>query len=137
MREPHVIRLRGPWKFTPLSRTVGDLPLPAVGKVTMPCDWGDSLGRDFRGRVCYVRRFGRPEFMPAYEQLWLVFNGIRSAATVSLNGERLGEVRGDDPGNFELTGKLAARNVLEVIVEQPAEATEPGGITGIVQLEIE
>lgn len=103
----------------------------------MPADWSATLGPDFRGRVCYVRRFGRPGFPEPYEQIWIVFNGIRSRATVSLNGKRLGEVEGDDPGNFEVTDQLDFRNVLEVIVEHPADAPEAGGLVGIVQLEIE
>lgn len=137
MREPHVIRLRGPWEYTPLECVDADRPLPPAGKITMPADWSGTLGHDFRGRVRYIRRFGRPGFPEPYEQMWIVFGGIRGRATVSLNGTRLGEVTGDDPGNFEVTDKLAFRNLLEVVVEQPADAPEPGGIVGIVQLEIE
>ena len=103
----------------------------------MPGDWGSSLGRDFRGRVCYIRRFGRPGFPEPYEQMWITFHGLRGQAIVSLNGRPLGELFGDDPGNFEVTDRLDFRNVLEVIVEQPADAAEPGGIIGVVQLEIE
>ena len=55
----------------------------------------------------------------------------------SLNGKPFGEIDGSDPGNFEVTDKLDFRNMLEVIVEQPADAAEPGGIVGEVQLEIE
>ena len=137
MREPHVIRLRGPWEFMPLARWGEDATLSPPGKVTMPCDWSASLGRDFRGRVCYLRRFGQPGFVEPYEQMWITFNGIRGRATVSLNGQPLGEVEGDDPGNFEVTGRLEFRNILEVIVEQPADAPEPGGLVGEVRLEIE
>jgi hypothetical protein len=66
-----------------------------------------------------------------------VFGGIRSRAAVSLNGVLLGEVEADDPGNFEVTDKLEFRNVLEVIVDHPADAPMAGGLVGIVQLEIE
>ena len=137
MRQPHVIRLRGPWEYSPLERLGSTGPLPPPGKIKMPCDWADTLGRDFRGRVCYLRRFGKPGFPEPYEQMWIVFSGVRARATVSLNGQPLGEVESDDPGNFEVTGKLDFRNVLEVIIEQPADAADPGGIIGEVRLEIE
>lgn len=137
MRQPHVIRLRGPWEYSPLERFDANAPLPPAGKLTMPTDWADTLGRDFRGRVCYLRRFGRPGFPEPYEQMWIVFSGVRSRATVLLNGQPLGQIEGDDPGNFEVTNRLEFRNVLEVIVEHPANATEPGGIIGEVKLEIE
>lgn len=137
MREPHVIRLRGPWEFTPLESFIAIGELPPPGKLTMPCDWADTLGRDFRGRVCYLRRFGRPGFPEPYEQMWIVFNGVRSRATVSLNGQPLGEIEANEPGNFEVTDRLEFRNVLEVVVEHPAEAAEPGGLIGEVRLEIE
>ena len=103
----------------------------------MPCDWSATLGSDFRGRVCYLRRFGRPGFPEPYEQMWIVFGGVRSRAIVSLNGQLLGEISDTDPGNFEVTDRLDFRNVLEVIVEQPADTAEPGGLIGEVRLEIE
>ncbi len=137
MREAHVIRLRGPWEYAPRARFDSAGPLPPAGKVRMPCDWADTLGRDFRGRVCYLRRFGRPGFPEPYEQMWIVFSGVRTHATVSLNGQFLGEIAGDEPGNFEVTDRLDFRNLLEVVVEQPSEAAEPGGIIGEVRLEIE
>jgi hypothetical protein len=103
----------------------------------MPCDWSASLGHDFRGRVRYLRRFGRPGFPEPYEQIWIVFNGVRSRASVSLNGDPLGELQADDPGNFEVTNRLEFRNILEVIVEHPAQTPDPGGLIGEVHLEIE
>lgn len=69
--------------------------------------------------------------------MWIVFNGLHGRARVSLNGQPLGEVEADDPGNLEVTGRLDLRNILEVVVEQPAEANEPGGIVGEVHLEIQ
>jgi hypothetical protein len=69
--------------------------------------------------------------------MWIVFSGVRSRASVSLNGQPLGELEGDEPGNFEVTGRLEFRNILEVVVEHPADASEPGGIVGEVRLEIE
>jgi hypothetical protein len=136
MRDPHVIRLRGPWEYAPLERFDSDGPLPAPGKITMPADWSATLGADFRGRVRYVRRFGKPGFTEPYEQIWIVCTVVRSRADVLLNGELLGEVIGDEPGIFEVTGKLESRNMLEVVVEHAAKAPDPGGIIGEVRLEI-
>jgi hypothetical protein len=69
--------------------------------------------------------------------MWIVFSGVRSRASVLLNGEPLGDIEGEDPGNFEVTDRLQYRNVLEVLVQHPAGAPEPGGIVGEVRLEIE
>jgi hypothetical protein len=136
MREPNVIRLRGPWEYSPLERSDSNDPLPASGKQTMPADWSSTLGANFRGRVRYLRRFGKPGFTEPYEQLWIVCQQVRSRASVLLNGEVLGEVSGDQPGIFEVTDKLAFRNMLELVVEHPAGAGEAGGIVGDVRLEI-
>jgi hypothetical protein len=136
MREPHVIRLRGPWEYSPLERFDADAPLPPPGKQTMPGDWSSTLGANFRGRVRYTRRFGKPGFTEPYEQLWIVCQQVHSHAQVLLNGEVLGEVLGDQPGIFEVTDKLAFRNMLEMVVEHPVGAVEAGGIIGDVQLEI-
>ena len=63
------------------------------------------------GRTRYTRRFGRPTNLgPAI--VWLVFEGRTGPAEVWLNDERLGQLTGD--GEFEVTGRLAERNGVEV-----------------------
>ena len=157
MPYPHTIRLRGPWQFEPLVRyaltadgtieSLDDVPPP--GRVTVPCDWGDSLGHDFRGRVRYRRSFNPPGSLDAHERVWLVVTGADARGDVSLNATRLGEVRGYAIGaSFDITALVAARNEITLDVELPAHGgsedeplrpgreTLPGGPIGDVYLEI-
>ena len=62
MPHVHTIRLRGPWPYEPISRSIrrddGRVSetsddLPPGGRLQMPADWGRTLGPDFRGRVRY------------------------------------------------------------------------------------
>jgi hypothetical protein len=158
-RPPHVIRLRGPWEYEPLERLVlsadgagvpAGEPLPAPGRITMPADWGRTLGIDFRGRVRYVRRFGRPTNLAAGQRVWLACDGVDLRGTASLNGRPLGEVDGYRvPARFDVTAQLDERNELAIVVELPPldyraeQAARPdrvglaGGVIGEVRLEIE
>ena len=88
----HVIRLRGPWEYCPLARTVmladGSRrretdDLPAAGRIIMPADWGATLGADFHGRVSYLRRFGRPTGLDAARPRG---TGYRSRRCLRLRG---------------------------------------------------
>src|SRR6266581_1383182 len=98
---PHRIRLRGPWEYEALAPAAGDqpLPLPAPGRMTMPCAWGDGPLAGFAGRVRFRRRFGYPGRLDAHERVWLTFAGASDRAAVSLNGTPLG--RHEGPGGFE------------------------------------
>ena len=63
--------------------------------------------------------------------MWLVFERVVGPAEVRLNDELLGAI--DGSGAFDVTDRLAKRNVLEVVVV----ATDDGcGIVGDVVLEI-
>jgi beta-mannosidase len=154
----HVIRLRGPWEYEPLGRlliaadgtrreSTGELPPP--GRMHLPADWGETLGPDFRGRVRYRRRFGRPTNIEPHEQVWLVIDGVDYFAAVSLNGKSLGCVIGyQDRAEFDIRDLLAERNLLTLDVELPSYETGsaaparpgrdqmPGGPIGEVRLEI-
>jgi len=156
---PHVIRLRGPWVYQPLERQVlaGDGSvvavaggLPEAGRITLPDDWGKTLGGDFRGRVRYVRRFGRPSNLDRAQRVWLVCDGVDLRATCELNARALGPIEGYRRAvRFDITSELAERNELTVDVElppldyqseqglRPDRAGLPGGIIGEVRLEIE
>ena len=158
-RSPHVIRLRGPWEYEPLERLVlaadgtiatADEPLPAPGRAIMPADWGRTLGTDFRGRVRYLRNFGRPTNLAVGERVWLVCDGVDLRGEASLNGRPLGELHGYRAATrFDVTTELDARNELAIVVELPPldDRTEQvlrydrvglaGGIIGEVRLEIE
>lgn len=152
----HIIRLRGPWEYEILCQskllpdgTIIDerCELPPPGKVTMPCDWGESLGNDFRGQVRYIRRFGCPTNLTS-ERIDLVFQHIDESGIADLNGNTLGDIpAGGRPARFDVTNLLKERNKLIVDVDSPCargdrysprgnRAALTGGIVGEVRLEI-
>ena len=161
MEQPHVIRLRGPWELQPLERdpppgdseTKGSgvisekTPDPFVVRVTVPGDWGESLGGDFCGRARYQRRFNRPTNLTSAERVWLVLEAVDYQADLTLNGHPLGAMRSLQPARFDITAALELSNLLTVDVSLPAtvfadstlrrtRAGQPGGLIGEVRLEI-
>jgi hypothetical protein len=157
MPYPHTIRLRGPWQVEPLARGIvangrlieRDDNLPAAGRGTVPSDWGDLLGKDFRGRVRYRRSFNPPGALDSHERLWLVVEGVDARGCLSLNGVPLGEVHGYALwASFDVTSVVSRRNELVLDVELPAASgnseaplrpgreTMPGGPIGEVRLEV-
>ena len=155
---PHVIRLRGPWRYEPLART-RRLPcgtseilpgcLPSAGQTQVPADWGEVLGPEFRGRVRYQRRFNRPSGMADVLRIDLVIECVDAFGEVRLNGLPLGVI---PPGFREFRAEIASRlelyNLLDVDVELPecietsaplprgSRDGSPGGLVGEVRLEI-
>ncbi|HEX4142103.1 MAG TPA: hypothetical protein VHY91_01025 [Pirellulales bacterium] len=157
MSQPHVIRLRGPWQYEPLAQWILDAegtqrtvePLPPAGRMVMPADWSEPLGRDFRGRVRFLRSFGRPTRLEPDEQVWLVCDGVDLTGWALLNGEQLGPLPGfRQPASFDVTSRLKERNELAIDVElpplsyddeqqlRPDRAGLAGGVIGEVRLEI-
>ena len=156
---PHIIRLRGPWQYEPLERlrlaadgeTVADnASLPPPGEAILPADWTRTLGADFRGRVRYRRRFGRPTNLAAGQAVWLVLGGVDLRGEAWLNEQPLGRVDGyREPARFLVTDRLAERNQLILDVELPPldfqseqrlrsdRAGLAGGPIGEVRLEID
>jgi hypothetical protein len=155
---PHAIRLRGPWDYEILAHASTDergqpcFPASDVapaGRTTLPGDWGDVFGHDFRGRVRYRRRFNRPSGLDSHERVWLVAEGADARASVALNGRRLGEVPGYalhgefdvtewvEPGN-ELTLEVELPGVEpgEIRLQRPGRERKPGGPLGEVRLEV-
>jgi hypothetical protein len=115
----------------------------------LPADWGATLGRDFRGRVAYLRRFGRPTGLDAADRVELVITRVDAWGSVRLNGRELGEIPvGGQVWRCDITLHMAPRNELVVEVELPglAGASQPparpgrdglpGGLIGEVRLEI-
>jgi len=126
---PHRIRLRGPWEYEPVF---GPAPLPAPGRMTMPCRWRDQGLPGFSGTVRFRRHFGYPGRIDHFERVWLTFAGLTGNAEVRLNGQLLGPGKEEGPFEFEITSLLQNRNTLEVEVAGP----EDGGLWGEVALEI-
>lgn len=142
--QPHVIRLRGPWEYEPLgcvkrdidgSLREFDVELPPPGRVQMPSDWSGSLGSEFRGRVGFDRRFGRPTGLTDQSQVMLVIESVRETGHVTLNGSQLGTLRfGESHFCCDVTELLGTRNKLTIEVEALGDVA--GGVTGEVRLEI-
>lgn len=99
--------------------------------MTVPTTLRDGGLPGYAGGVRFVRRFGRPTNLAVGDSVWLVFEGVRGAAEVRLNGQELGRVEGT--GRFEVGGFLAERNAVAVTVKA---ADDSGGIVGDVVLEI-
>jgi hypothetical protein len=109
----HTIRLRGPWQNEPLEGAEG----------TVRC----------------TRHFNKPTGLDGGERVWLVIDGIASAATISLNGAAVGQVShvspGDAPTRFDITPLLLARSKIEIDL-QLLQGSEPLACLGEVRLEI-
>ncbi len=122
-------------------------PAKLTGKATLPCDWSDALGPDFRGKVRYRRRFNRPSGLDPHERVWLVIEGVDAFGSAALNGRALGDIRGYAlPASFDVTDLLGPGNELSLDVElplvmplgvlRPGVEGRSGGPIGEVRLEI-
>jgi hypothetical protein len=121
----HRIRLRGPWEVRPHPEGVPH------GRMTVPGTLRDGGWAGFAGRVSFYRRFGRPSNLGPKETVWLVFERVVGRAEVRLDDELLGPL--DGAGSFDITARLARRNLLEVVVDATDDAC---GIIGEVAIEI-
>jgi hypothetical protein len=129
----HTIRLHGPWEYE-IVRGEGRRAAPA-GHVTIPADWSETLGPEFRGRVRYLRRFHRPTGLAKGQRVFLCVERVEISGAVSLNGRLLGAAAATGgPFRFEVGSDLVRYNALVIEVES---LERPGGVTGSVRLEIE
>ncbi|MFP6573967.1 MAG: hypothetical protein VB912_02360 [Pirellulaceae bacterium] len=155
----HTIRLRGPWDYIPLCRTVWtaagtsqkiDGPVPAAGRLKIPTSWQETLGEDFFGRVRYQRSFHCPTGLTEHDQVFIVIEQLDALGSVTLNDQHLGDIPpGADPTRFEITILLQQRNQLEVVVDLPMTDSNSatlirsnreqraGGLIGEVKIEIQ
>src|SRR6266436_2841858 len=133
---PHIIRLREPWKRERLEN----------------------------GTVRLTRRFHRPTGLDAKSRVWLVVEDVDWEAEIALNERLLGravcsqgqlvgtahptEMRAC-PVRFEITDMLRPENLVSIVVSspllgedgraepRPGREGQPGGLIGLVRLEIE
>ncbi len=129
----HVIRLRGPWQFEVIESR-SEMPTATSGKQTMPGDWSTTLGPDFRGTVAYRRVFHRPTGLEPEQGVWIVIEPLAGTADVTLNQTSLGTLESTG-GRFAIESILADDNRLEIVVTHHDDG--PGGLTGLVSLEIQ
>ncbi|QDU55989.1 hypothetical protein [Aeoliella mucimassa] len=132
----HCIRLRGPWRYEVLERQAGDPTRSSEGKQQLPADWSSTLGDDFRGTVRFVRKFHQPTGLETDQQVWLSIESLVSSARVTLNDQMLPDC---EAGNWrhEVHKLLLPSNELTIEVTHPHQAAGPGGLDGLVQLEIQ
>lgn len=125
---PHRIRLRGPWEYQPLTPREG-----TVGRMTMPCRWGDGGLASFAGTVRFLRRFHWPSAIDPLERIWLTLAGVTGSADLSLNEHPLAPPPETESFELEVTRFLQARNVLRVDLTAD---TPSAGLWGEVALEV-
>jgi hypothetical protein len=126
-----------------------DGELPPAGTCTLPSDWSDSVGADFRGRIRYLRSFGCPSGLDPGVRVDLVIGQLDAWGSVYLNHVLLGQIaEGNTGARFNVTRRLVRRNEVRIEVELPSEAGAarvlprpgrehlPGGVLGEVRLEI-
>jgi len=146
-----------------LQKVTNDLP--PGGTLDLPADWGPALGQDFQGIVRFSRRFHCPTGLDAHSRVWLVLEDVDASASIDLNDRFLGRAvfsrlpesaKPDNgqwqrcPARFEITGDLRPLNQLSITVSSliaapddsrpyagPGDERKPGGLIGLVQLEIE
>lgn len=82
-----------------------------------------------RARTTHSRKFGRPRTLDANERVWLICAALPGAAEVALNGQLVGTAAVGGPFAADITERLQARNIVELMVE----STE---LIGTVALEI-
>jgi len=133
--------------------------LPPRGTIELPADCGRRLGAGFFGKVRFTRTFHRPTGLAAQSRVWLVIEEVDWQAVVTINGRICGEVICSAaiaprdyqtcPARLDITADLLAYNRLEIevssprltadghLIERPGRHDEPGGLMGLVRLEIE
>ena len=129
----HRMFLKGPWEVRRLDR---DEP---ARRVMMPASWQTIFEGSSCGRAEFRRKFNQPTNLEAHEHVWIVFQGVRGAVGVDINGQRVGVIEiGDDTAEFEITPHLALRNelVVQLTFWVGSPPDQPGGLWGPVALEI-
>lgn len=138
-----LILLNHDWKFTK--------PAEKTKQVNLPHTWNHLDGQDggndyWRGTCRYEKTFAAPEFDPAFERIWIQFEGVNASAVVTLNGTSvISHEGGYSTFRADITEYLKADNHLVVEVDnslndsiypQKADFTFYGGIYRNVTLMI-
>jgi hypothetical protein len=104
----------------------------------MPQDWRDIFG-ETEGLVQFQRTFHSPTNLEPGTQIDLVFEGLGGEARIVLNDHAVTppDSPADSPLRFEITETLQPSNNLRVEIQfDPEHSSEPGGLWGMVVLEI-
>ncbi len=129
----HRMFLKGPWEVRRLDRE------EPSRRVTLPASWQTIFPGSNCGRAEFRRKFNQPTNLEAHEHVWIVFQGVRGAAWVDFNGQRLGGIDiGEETAEFEITPHLWRHNelVVQLTFWVGSPPDQPGGLWGPVALEI-
>ena len=135
----HQIQLKGPWEvFHPATPVDAAPPRSDSVTRTMPQGWRELFG-DVGGTARFQRKFHRPSNLEPHERVFLVFKGIRGQSRISLNRSLIGEfVATGDAIEVDISSRMHSFNLIDVeIAFEPAQQpTLPGGLFGVVALDI-
>lgn len=130
------MNLRGPWQT---ERLAGLEELPDFPpQVKLPATWEELFGRAV-GTVSFTRNLGCPTNLTPESRVFLVLDDYRGQGTASFNGSQLGEISAENTAaEFEVTPLLQRRNQVQItLTVDPGAAENPGGLPGLIGLEIE
>ncbi|HZZ78515.1 MAG TPA: hypothetical protein VFE62_08355 [Gemmataceae bacterium] len=99
----------------------------------MPAGWIASGLAGFRGLARFTRRFGYPGRIDDGEHVWLVGDTVRGLHEIKLNDEILSNAAASTSFSFDVTGLLAQRNRLEILLQGDSD---DAGLWGEIALEI-
>ena len=133
MAEPHRIKLIGPWEY----ELVAALPDQQRQRTRMPGEWRRIFGED-SGNIRFSRVFQWPNQLDDNESLHMVLTGVGGTGRALVNGVELLAINGDKTlYEFEFTPHVKKKNELVVELQfDPANDPDPGGLWGLVVLEI-
>jgi len=104
----------------------------------MPQGWRELFG-DIGGTARFERKFHRPSNLESHERVFLVFKGIRGQSRIWLNRSLIGEfVATGDTIELDISSRMHSFNQIDVEInfEPSQEPTLPGGLFGVVSLDI-
>jgi hypothetical protein len=105
--------------------------------ITVPFPWESKLSgiqdKEYRGAAWYAKKIDVPwawRYADSGRRVWLTFGAVDHAATVWVNGQKVGEhVGGYTPFSFDITEAVSESGdvVVVVRVEDHTKATHPTG----------
>lgn len=112
----HRIRLHGPWESVLLSGEA----IIRQARVTLPVK-GCLLDDPRTTSVRLIRRLGKPTGLSPTSRVLLSLRSLSAGTRIRWNGTPLGVADlGDAPQRFEVSGRLLARNELQLEIAIPA-----------------
>ncbi|MGY8768119.1 MAG: glycosyl hydrolase 2 galactose-binding domain-containing protein [Pirellulales bacterium] len=110
MKQPHCIRLHGPWQSTPASSS-------EETRVKLPGDWSAVCSGEVPRTL--TRFFNSPTGLDPNEKVELVFENVPVEGTVAFNEQPIGQLTGQKTSvRIDVTSHLKLRNEIKIEVIQ-------------------